>query len=137
MINKKPRSLLATNIVKLRDAKKWSQADLAHRVGVHLNTIKTIETDKSEGTFETRMAIAGALEVEMADLYRDTASLHHSHPSDEDLVVLGGAFALSSEGRRALALYILTRDEIYYRRAAAIPDALPLARVLKKSLLSS
>lgn len=144
MTRKRDRSPLATNIVNLRKSRGWSQPELAHRVGVHVNTIKSIETDDNEGTKETRQAIAQALNVSMAELYLDELEKleepiqpHPDHPSPEELTALGGGFALSSPGRRLLALYLLTKDDSYYKRAAAIPDVLPIAKVLKKWLLSS
>jgi transcriptional regulator with XRE-family HTH domain len=113
MTKKNERSLLATNIVNLRKAQGWSQDDLAHRVGVHLNTIKTIETDKSEGTFETRMAIAGALKCELSDLYRDKAPA----PKPRGLVRIPetieflSKFSKLSPARRDLVLAVAFDDE--------------------------
>lgn len=65
------------------------------------------------------------------------SSLPPGAPTRAELTALGSAFALSSQGKRLLALYILTTDDSYRRRAAAIPDVAPIALVLKKSLLSS
>ncbi len=63
------RSDLARNIVSKRGEKGWSQEDLADKVGIHVNIIKKIETDKGEGEFATRKAIADALGCTISELY--------------------------------------------------------------------
>lgn len=67
------RPALARNIVKGRLAKGWSQAELAHKVGVHPNTIKSIEGGANEGEQPTRQAIADALGIPFRDLYIEHA----------------------------------------------------------------
>lgn len=64
------KSPLAQNIVLRRKSRGWSQADLAHLVGVHVNTIKSIETDKNEGELATRTAIAQSFGCELWELYK-------------------------------------------------------------------
>lgn len=60
---------LALNISKRRKSLGFTQDELAVRVGVHINTIKLIETGMSEGQPDTRQAIATALGCSVAELF--------------------------------------------------------------------
>jgi transcriptional regulator with XRE-family HTH domain len=120
--------------------------DLAEKAKMKYPTVRDIVAGISPGQMENLRAIAGALGVTLAELHQDETydpqelnqlRSHPDHPTTEDTTALGVAFALASQGKRLLALYLLTRDESYYMRAAAIPDVLPLAKVLRKALLSS
>ena len=110
-VNITERSQLAQNIVRRRKAKNWSQGELAHRVGVHVNIIKKIEGDGGEGELATREAIAGALECTLADLYagaRDRKNINLAAVAD----FLSKISTLQPE-RRALVLALIHDDESY------------------------
>lgn len=79
------RSHLAQNIIRRRKAKGWTQSDLAYKAGVHENVIKRIENDKGEGELETRLAVAGALDCTLSDLYQGSPS---AQPLPKDHVTL-------------------------------------------------
>lgn len=70
-IDKARRPPLALNIMTLRKRLGWSQEELAHATGVHVNTIKDIERGLSEGRPETRQSIATALNSTVAELFSD------------------------------------------------------------------
>lgn len=63
------KSILATNIIRLRKEKGWTGEQLAKQIGVHVNAIRRIETDETEGSTETRKQIAEALGVRLELLY--------------------------------------------------------------------
>ncbi len=68
MEDSKEKSVFATNIIQRREEKSWTQEELAHQAGVHVNTIKRIETDKIQGRTRTRNKIAKALGCTEDDL---------------------------------------------------------------------
>lgn len=82
------RSILAQNIISLRKAKEWSQMDLARRANVGLNTLKQIETDKSEGWPITRERLAKALGCSVDDLHQRPPVSPPSNPDHVTLVNL-------------------------------------------------
>jgi transcriptional regulator with XRE-family HTH domain len=65
----KKKSIFAKNIIARREALGWNQSDLAHKTGLGLNTIKSIERDVSEGNPRTKRYIAEALGCEVEDLF--------------------------------------------------------------------
>lgn len=137
MARKLSKSPLASNIVKLRHSKKWSQAELAHRVGVHLNTIKNIEGSHNEGTHETRVAIAQALGVGVSELYADgsgAATPPHSDLDWKEIARLLQGYAGASRGPQLLALYLLLGDETYMAEFEKLPDGPRFASMLRKIL---
>lgn len=158
MTKKSERSALALNIINRREAKGWSQGDLAHKVGVHVNTIKSIETDKNEGEKETRIAITGALGCTMSDLYKEVEETIESPPKELssaerphppltaeqtaerllELDIVLHKYARSLEEQRLLTLYILTLEELYLTQYEALPSGDPqVAAVLRRSLGTS
>ena len=54
---------LAQNVKRLRKKRKWTQAELAEKIGAHLSHINRIETGKYIPSLETIIEIAKALEV--------------------------------------------------------------------------
>ncbi|WP_133256019.1 helix-turn-helix domain-containing protein [Rhodopseudomonas palustris] len=61
--------LLATNLRRLRLAKGWSQDQLAAALEVEQGVISLIENRRSNPTVLMLEAIAGALGVQLADLF--------------------------------------------------------------------
>ncbi|MGE3681939.1 MAG: helix-turn-helix transcriptional regulator [Bdellovibrionales bacterium] len=124
---------MAQNIVARRKVRGWSQSDLADRVGVHVNTIKSIETDESEGSLLNRQAIAGALECSLSDLYNDSANVKVFEGilnAAEGLEILSKYQGLSPS-LKALACAVLYEDP---KRLRSIPvEAYPLLADLLKA----
>lgn len=138
MTKKNERSPLALNIINFRNAKNWSQADLAHKVGVHVNTIKSIEGDQNEGNLDTRTAIAEALGCKLADLYVEHSAgapnRPHFSPDWAEGARILNALAAAQPHRRLSALYLLTGDEFYLDQLRALPHGAQLAQALGKIL---
>jgi Predicted transcriptional regulators len=63
--------LLGKRIRELRKAKGWRQIDLAQHSGVHEVHISDLERGTREAGIRTVQAIASALKVKIADLFRD------------------------------------------------------------------
>jgi transcriptional regulator with XRE-family HTH domain len=70
--NRKPSqallSILSANIVRLRDAKKWSQETLADQAGLHRTYVGSVERGERNVTISSLEALAGALGVPVIDL---------------------------------------------------------------------
>jgi transcriptional regulator with XRE-family HTH domain len=61
-------SPISLRIRELREARGWSQAELAERAGVRQATISTLETGKARRLLDVLERIAEALEVAPAKL---------------------------------------------------------------------
>lgn len=61
------KSSIGRKVKTLRDARKWSQEDLASVAGVHRNTVSNIETGH-DVMLSNLDAIAGALGVDVSTL---------------------------------------------------------------------
>jgi DNA-binding XRE family transcriptional regulator len=71
---------------RLREAKSWSQEHLAAAAGLSTRTVQRVEAD-SIGSAETRLALAAALDVPVAELMSpDTPSV--ASPSSWDRIPL-------------------------------------------------
>jgi transcriptional regulator with XRE-family HTH domain len=57
-------------VKRLRQAKEWNQTQLAYHAGLAPSVISQIENGKRDPTARTLRKLAGALEVEVADLFR-------------------------------------------------------------------
>jgi transcriptional regulator with XRE-family HTH domain len=57
----------ARRLKQLREAKSWSQEHLAEASGLSLRTVQRVETEGNASP-ETRLALAGALGVDVAEL---------------------------------------------------------------------
>jgi transcriptional regulator with XRE-family HTH domain len=68
---KKSKSVLAKNIIRLRNERGWKQSKLAEEAGLSVGFIKQIETDVTEGSTVSRRKIAQALGCTLDDLNRD------------------------------------------------------------------
>jgi len=70
--NRKPSqaqlSILSANIIRLRDAKKWSQEALADEAGLHRTYVGSVERGERNVTISSLEALAGALGVSVIDL---------------------------------------------------------------------
>ena len=64
------RELVAFNLHRLRTQKGWQQELLSYESGLHRAIIGHIENARRNVTIDTLEAIAGALEVEMYELFR-------------------------------------------------------------------
>lgn len=73
-IEKSQRPPFAKNISERRKALGLSQAELAHKVGTHRNTIADIERGTSEGRPDTRQAIASVLGRSVGELFASQES---------------------------------------------------------------
>lgn len=60
--------MIGQRVAALRKAAKLTQADLAHRSGLHPQTISDIERDANEPMVTTVQALARGLDVTVADL---------------------------------------------------------------------
>ena len=56
----------------LRDARGWTQADLAAHVGVSRQTINAIETEKYEPSLSLAFQIARLFKRHIEDIFQDT-----------------------------------------------------------------
>jgi transcriptional regulator with XRE-family HTH domain len=65
-----PDPALATAIRSLRVERGLTQEDLAHRAGVTWTTLARIERARSNPTWSTLVAVAGALDLTVSELAR-------------------------------------------------------------------
>ncbi|MDV6344779.1 helix-turn-helix transcriptional regulator [Nitrosomonas sp. Is37] len=63
--------LLGANIRQTREEKNWSQDKLSEKTGLHRTYISGIERGVRNPTIEIVQQIAIALEVPIADLFKD------------------------------------------------------------------
>ena len=56
----------------MRDAKGWSQGELARRLGVSRQTINAVETDKYDPSLPLALRMAKLFEVPVDQLFLDT-----------------------------------------------------------------
>lgn len=63
------RNVVGKNIKKIRKAKKWTQAELAERVGIEPVSVARIETGLNFPKEENIESIAMALGIEVKDLF--------------------------------------------------------------------
>ncbi|MGK5095013.1 helix-turn-helix transcriptional regulator [Deltaproteobacteria bacterium TL4] len=62
---------IAEKVKKIRKANKWSQQELAERIGAHITHISRIETDKYKPSVDFLKKIADAFEVTVDYLIDD------------------------------------------------------------------
>ena len=65
------RSVIGKNIKKIRKSKKWTQAQLAEKIGIEPVRVARIETGLNFPKEENLSAIANVLGVEVSDLFVD------------------------------------------------------------------
>jgi len=78
---------LANNVKRLRKERGWSQAELAAKIGAHLNHVNKIENGKYMPSFDTVMKLANVLEVSLDYLAGD------SNGGPEEVKIENQAFA--------------------------------------------
>lgn len=76
------KKLIGKNIQRIRKLKKWTQADLAEKVGVEPVTIARIETGVNLAKEENLTAIAKILSVDISDFFYNA----ENEPSRETLL---------------------------------------------------
>lgn len=64
-------SRLGARLRALREARGWSQAELARRAGVHENTVRFIEAKPGRAHWNTVCQLANALEASLEELARE------------------------------------------------------------------
>jgi len=64
------REILAANLRKLRNARRWTQEELADRVGLSARYIGQLEREKASASITVLGRLAAAFEVEPAELIR-------------------------------------------------------------------
>jgi transcriptional regulator with XRE-family HTH domain len=60
--------ILSANIIRLRDAKKWSQEELADEAGLHRTFVGSVERRERNVTLSTLEALSAALNVSIIEL---------------------------------------------------------------------
>lgn len=65
------KNIIGKNIKKIRKARKWTQAQLAEKVGIEPVSIARIETGLNFPKEENLIAIAKTLDVDVSDLFVD------------------------------------------------------------------
>ncbi|MGI6295442.1 MAG: helix-turn-helix domain-containing protein [Armatimonadota bacterium] len=68
--------ILAENVRRLRNVKRYSQKDLADTAGLSLTAIKNLECAKAEPHMRTLQAITKALDVSIQELFQPIPELH-------------------------------------------------------------
>ncbi len=68
------RKTVGKNIKRIRKLKKWTQADLAEKIGIEPVSVARIETGLNFPKEENLTAIARHLNVEVSDLFVDRDS---------------------------------------------------------------
>lgn len=62
---------MKNNIRVLRAARRWSQAELAERVGVSRNSINSIENGRFEPSLALAFGIANAFQAAVEDVFEN------------------------------------------------------------------
>jgi len=120
------RSELAQNIIKMRKRRGWSQEDLAAKAGLHVNSIKLIETDVNEGHLETRRAIAGALGGTLSDLYKNVNQTQM--PDIDGALEFLAKYAALPIGLQRMVLALVYQDPSFVRGLEFPPDVMAKLR---------
>ncbi|MFN7152406.1 MAG: helix-turn-helix domain-containing protein [Acidovorax sp.] len=63
------RKLIAVNVLRLRNARGWSQEDLAWDAGIHRNFVAQLEREGRNATVDNLEALAAALKVDIRELF--------------------------------------------------------------------
>ncbi len=76
---RKIEAALENRLKHHREAKSWSQGELARRLGVSRQTINAVETDKYDPSLPLALRMARLFAVAVPDLFIDTWE-----PEDDD-----------------------------------------------------
>lgn len=71
IITLKPDATVENRLKLYRDAKGWSQGELARRLGVSRQTINAVETDKYDPSLPLALRMARLFGVAVPDLFID------------------------------------------------------------------
>lgn len=77
---------LGRRVRQLREALRLTQEEFARRCGISVSFASLLERGERSPSYETLLTIARALEVPVADLFRDGPSLEVQDPSHARLV---------------------------------------------------
>lgn len=69
--NLQPGSTVENHLKHYREAKGWSQGELARRLGVSRQTINAVETDKYDPSLPLALRMARLFEVAVPELFID------------------------------------------------------------------
>jgi transcriptional regulator with XRE-family HTH domain len=83
--------ILGVQLREERNARGWTQRELADRAGVHVNVIGSIERGRSAMRISTLVLIAEALEMTSADLLGETERRMEAHLAAEAAKADGGS----------------------------------------------
>jgi transcriptional regulator with XRE-family HTH domain len=70
-VTPRPQDVLATNLRRLRIARRLSLSELARATGMSKATLSGVESGRSNPTIETLAALAGALRVSLRELLEE------------------------------------------------------------------
>lgn len=70
-INLQARTALENRLKHYREAKGWSQGELARRLGVSRQTVNAVETDKYDPSLPLALRMARLFEVAVPELFID------------------------------------------------------------------
>nr|WP_312806831.1 helix-turn-helix transcriptional regulator [Comamonas sp.] len=62
------KQLLASNVLRLRRMKHWTQEELSYEAGLHRTMVGQIERERRNVTLATMESLAAALEVDIGEL---------------------------------------------------------------------
>lgn len=71
MLAPRPQDVLATNLRRLRIARRLSLSELARATGMSKATLSSVESGRSNPTVETLASLAGALRVTLGELLEE------------------------------------------------------------------
>ena len=128
----KARELLGKNIKRLREAKQWTQADLAEAADLSVKMIQKIEYGKTSPSTETLDVLVKHLSTTHAELFggaRQSTTQSRSGPDLLEAARVLGALAGVGPVRRAIVMYMLFQDEAYLQ---ALPEIAPIRKLLSK-----
>lgn len=81
-----PLVILGRRVRGLRDGLRLTQEEFARRCGISVSFASLLERGERSPSYDTLLAVANALEVTVADLFRRGASLEVQEPSHARLV---------------------------------------------------
>jgi len=96
MLAPRPQEVLATNLRRLRIARRLSLSELARATGMSKATLSSVESGRSNPTVETLAALAAALRVSLGELLEEP-------PLGEIHVVRAGRLDRLDEGATTLS----------------------------------
>lgn len=77
---------LARRVKSLRETLRLTQEEFARKIGISVSFASLLERGERAPSYETLVAVAGALEVPLAELFRDGISVQPEDPSHTRLL---------------------------------------------------